>query len=289
MARKILTNLDLTLNQLLNSLAQLLAIDPGSPSEGQFWYDTTNHVWKHRTNTATITLGRLDQITAPTADVSLNTHKLTGVVDGTADTDAATVGQMNAAVRGLDWKASVRAASTANVSVASAPAAIDGVTLANGDRVLLKDQTTGSENGIYVFSAAASPLTRAPDADVSAEVTSGLTVWVTEGTANDNKSWTLNTNDPITLGTTSLSFIQSGAAPVPAGSVTKFSTSIGNGSLTSFTVTHSLGTLDVIVQIFDNGTGAQVEADVTHATTTTLTVAFATAPTTNQYRVVVLG
>jgi hypothetical protein len=256
-ARKVLTNLDLTLNQLQNALAQVLASDPGSPTEGQFWYDSTNKVWKFRTNTATISLGRLDQISPPTADVSLNTHKLTGVVDGTADSDAATVGQMNAISRGMDWKASVRAATTTNGTLATAYAngsVIDGVTLVTGDRILLKDQTTAADNGIYTVNASGAP-TRATDADSSAEVTGGLTVWVNEGTANGDKSYTLTTDNPITLGTTSLVFTQTGS-PASAGGVAKFSSSIGNGSLTSFTVTHSLGTLDVIVQIFDNGTGS---------------------------------
>ena len=73
---------------------------------------------------------------------------------------------------GLDFKDSVRVASTANVTVSGPGAAIDGITLSSNDRVLLKNQSTGSENGIYVFNGAASALTRATDADANAEVLS---------------------------------------------------------------------------------------------------------------------
>ena len=85
---------------------------------------------------------------------------------------------------GLDFKDSVRAASTANVTVSGPGAAIDGVTLSSNDRVLLKNQSTASENGIYVFNGAASALTRATDADSSDEVTAGLFTFVEEGTVN---------------------------------------------------------------------------------------------------------
>lgn len=119
---------------------------------------------------------------------------------------------------GVDWKPSVRAATTANITVATALNSgdvIDGVTLANGDRVLVKDQSSGSENGIYVV--AASPA-RASDADASAEVTGGLAVWVNEGTTNADTGWILTTNDAITLDTTALVFTQfSGLGQITAG------------------------------------------------------------------------
>lgn len=106
---------------------------------------------------------------------------------------------------GADCKTSVRLATTANITL-SGEQTIDGVAVVAGERVLVKDQTTGSENGIYVVSAGA--WTRATDADGSAEVTAGLVVIATEGTANADTLWELSTNDPITLGSTSLVFIR---------------------------------------------------------------------------------
>lgn len=118
----------------------------------------------------------------------------------------------------LDVKQSVRAATTANITIATAlnnGDTIDGVTLATGDRVLVKDQSTGSENGIYVVGATPA---RSDDADTSADVTAGMFVFVTEGTANGDNGFILTTNDTITLGTTALSFTQfSGAGQITAG------------------------------------------------------------------------
>ena len=119
---------------------------------------------------------------------------------------------------GLDFKDSVRVASTANVTVSGPGAAIDGVTLSSGDRVLLKNQSTGSENGIYVFNGAASALTRATDADANAEVTSGLFTFVEEGTVNADSGFVLTTDGSITVGSTALTFAQfSGAGQITAG------------------------------------------------------------------------
>ena len=119
---------------------------------------------------------------------------------------------------GLDFKDSVRVASTATVNISSAPAAIDGVTLSSDDRVLLKNQSTGSQNGIYVFNGAGSAMTRATDADADAEVTAGMFVFVEEGTANADNGYVLTTDGSITVGSTSLTFTQfSGAGQIVAG------------------------------------------------------------------------
>jgi len=102
-----------------------------------------------------------------------------------------------------DFKESVRAATTANITLSGAQT-IDGVSVIAGDRVLVKDQSTGANNGIYV--CAAGSWTRATDFDASGEVTGGCLIPVTEGTANGDKFFMLTTNDPITLGSTSLAF-----------------------------------------------------------------------------------
>ena len=144
------------------------------------------------------------------------------VATPTTDGHAATKGYVDAARQGLDVKASVRVATTGAVLLASGLEAgdvIDGVTLAEGDRVLVKDQGTASENGIYVaVASAAGAASRADDANTSAKVTTGMFTFVSEGTVNADNGFVLTTNDAITLGTTGLTFVQfSGAGQVIAG------------------------------------------------------------------------
>ena len=142
------------------------------------------------------------------------------VATPTDDAHAATKGYVDAARTGLDVKESVRVATTAALTIASQLEngdVVDGITLATGDRVLVKDQSTASENGIYVVQVSGAAV-RAIDADTSAEVTSGMFTFVSEGTANADSGWVLSTNDPITLGTTGLTFAQfSGAGQISAG------------------------------------------------------------------------
>ncbi len=126
------------------------------------------------------------------------------------------------AIQGLDVKQSVRAATTIAGTLASDfedTDIIDGVTLATGDRILIKNQATASENGIYVVQAAGAPV-RAPDADntPAGEVTSGMYAFVEQGTVNGGTGWILTTANPITLGVTNLSFTQfSSAGVITAG------------------------------------------------------------------------
>ncbi len=134
----------------------------------------------------------------------MGSNKITGLADGTGSNDAVNLGQLNAVVGGIDWKESVELASTANLTL-SGEQIIDGI-LTSGSRILVKDQTTGSENGIYVTGAGA--WTRAVDADADAEVTSQLTVAVETGTANSGSMWKVSTADPIVVGTTAIAFVK---------------------------------------------------------------------------------
>lgn len=150
-----------------------------------------------------------------TGTVDVASKRITSVATPTSSTDAANKAYVDAVKQGLDIKDSVRAATTANITL-SGTQTIDGVAVIAGDRVLVKDQTTASGNGIYDVAAGA--WARSADADVSSEVTAGMFVFVAEGTANADSGWVLTTNDPITLGTTSLSFTQfSGAGQITAG------------------------------------------------------------------------
>ena len=144
------------------------------------------------------------------------------VATPSADGHAATKGYVDSARQGLDVKASVRVATTAAINLSTdleAGDIIDGVTLAEGDRVLVKNQGTASENGIYVaVASAAGAASRADDANTSAKVTTGMFTFVSEGTVNADNGFVLTTNDTITLGTTGLTFVQfSGAGQVIAG------------------------------------------------------------------------
>ena len=135
-------------------------------SGGRVVYDSGNSLFKVTTDGTT--LSHMNVATTPTADEH-----------------AASKAYVDSVANGLDVKDSVRAASTANVDVTSAPSTIDGVTLAAGDRVLLKDQATASQNGIYEFNGSAAALTRAADMDEAGEFV-GAFFFVEEGTVNSD-------------------------------------------------------------------------------------------------------
>jgi hypothetical protein len=159
---------------------------------------------------------RLDQLTAPTADVTLNSRKITNLADPTGAQDAATKAYVDATKQGLDVKDSCRAATTANITL-NGTQTVDGIALSAGDRVLVKNQTTASENGLYTV-VSGGAWTRTTDADTSAKVTSGMFTFVEAGTTNADSGWVLTTDGTITLGTTALAFTQfSGAGQITAG------------------------------------------------------------------------
>lgn len=139
--------------------------------------------------------------------------------DAKIATQKATKTYVDAKVAGLSWKQPVRAATTAPLTLASDfenGDTIDGVTLATGDRILIKDQSSGTENGIYTVNASGAP-TRATDADAGSELVNA-TCYVSQGTANADTQFTCTTNAPITLGSTSLSFAQLATGGTPSGS-----------------------------------------------------------------------
>jgi len=165
--------------------------------------------------TAFVRATRLDQLAAPAADLGLGGYRLTGLGDPQGAQDAVTKAYVDLTVQGLEPKQSVRAASTAAIASLSGPMTIDGVALVAGDRVLVKDQATASQNGIYVVAAGA--WGRAPDADVWGELVSAY-VFVESGAVNADLGY-LSTVDPGgTLGTTAVTFVQfTGAGQILAG------------------------------------------------------------------------
>ena len=268
----------------------------------------------------------LNQFASPTADLSINSHKLTNVTDPTSAQDAATKNYVDNAVNGLNWKDSVRVATTANGTLASAFAngqTVDGVVLATGNRILLKNQTTGSENGLYVVAASGAP-TRATDADNGTEMLQA-TVFVEEGTANADTAWLCTNNATITVGSTSLTFVQFGAGAtytagngltlssntfsvvagtgITVGASVAIDTTVvarvknmtitGDGSTTSFALAHNLGNQYPEVTIWDTTVSPNVmvlgpETRATDGNTTT--VVWPSAPANAAvYKVCIVG
>lgn len=287
--------------------------------------------------------------------LDLQSQRITALADGTAATDAVTKQQLDNAVQGLSWKDSVRVATTTNGALATAYEngdSVDGVTLATGDRILIKNQTTQTENGIYVVNASGAP-TRAVDADSGTDLLQA-TVYVEAGTTQADTAWVMNVNAPITIGSTNIVFVQfgtggttysagnglqlvsttfsvlangssidvsasgvkiadaaggagltvsAGVLAVGAGTgitvnaddvaintavvVRKFAGLIGDGSSTTLTVTHNLGTQDVTWSVRDASTNAFVLCDAVANGVNTLQLTFAVAPASNAYRVVV--
>jgi len=297
----------------------------------------------------------LDTFGAPAANVSFNSKKITNLLDPTAAQDAATKNYVDSVAQGLDVKGSVRAATTTAGTLATSFAngqVIDGVTLVTGDRILIKNQATQSENGIYTVNASGAP-TRSTDMDAGTEVPGAFT-FVEEGSTLADTGWVCTTNAPVTLGTTAIVFAQfSGAGTYAAGNgltlsgntfsfnptstgglqaasggasvllatnsglgTTSSGLAVGAGtgivvstgtvsvdtsvvarkfsqtlstSATSYTITHNLGTLDVVVQVYTVSDGSEVVVDNLRATTNTVTLNFSVAPSANAYRVVILG
>lgn len=314
-----------------------LAVDP---------LDRANHTGTQLAATVSdfdtqVRTSRLDQMAIPTATVDFGGQVLTGIGDPVLPSDATNKDYVDQMASGIDVKTASKAASTANVDIAAPGATIDGVTLANGDRVLLKDQTAATENGIYVFNGAAAAMTRATDADEDAEVKRGLYTFVTAGDTNMNSGWMLNTPNPIVVDTTPVSFVQfsgggsqyvgtpnridvigtqidiagtyvgqasittlgtvatgtwhgtpidiayggtgattAAGARLALGTIGKYPTTIGNGALTTFTITHGLNTTQVGVELYDISTGQTVYADVRRTDANNIVIdGFVTAPT----------
>jgi len=161
---------------------------------------------------------RLDQMTAPTGSVGLNGQTITGLGAPVNATDAATKSFVESTAQGLDVKDSCVAATTGNITISTAlnsGDSLDGVTLANGNRVLVKDQSTPSENGIYVVGS--SPA-RADDLAAGADA-AGMFTFIEQGTVNADNGFVCTSNKgSAVVGTNSLAYAQfSGAGSVTAG------------------------------------------------------------------------
>ena len=175
----------------------------------------------------------------------------------TAATHLVNKAYVDAQANGLSWKDSVRAASTANVTISGPGAAIDGVSLSQGDRVLLKNQTDATENGIYVWDSAATAMVRSTDMDAGSEFP-GAAVFVREGSAANADIGFVCSTDSVTLGSTDIVFVEfTGAYNVEAGaglskSGNVLSVNAGDGLIISGD--------DVAIQVAGSG-GLELNAD----------------------------
>lgn len=238
----------------------------------------------------------------------------------TATGDAATKAYVDSAIEGLGWKDEARVATQGNTNLAAPGAAIDGITMLVNDRVLVRAQTVGTENGIYIWNGAAVAMTRSLDANTFAELVQAV-VSVSEGTSTNATFRQTVTSG--TLGSTTVTFASFGTSAPAATESTAgiaqiatqvitdagaddlrfvtalklktspfarkaFAATFGDGAATSFAITHGLGTIDVDVTIWETG-GSQREVicEKRRVSTTQVTVLFNVAPALNSLRAVV--
>lgn len=234
--------------------------------------------------------------------------------------EPATKGYVDSAIEGLAWKDSCRVSTQGNINLSSPGATIDGISLVSGDRFLARSQTTQSQNGIYVFNGAATSATRALDANTFDELEQAITT-IEEGTdagasfRQTQVNGTIDTSNVIfvSFGTVAPSASESTAGIAVYATQTKtdtgtddasivtplkltnwskapkrYETLFGDGSATNFTITHNLNSRDVTVQVYRNsGSYDQVLCDQERTTANSVTLRFSSAPTSNQYRVLV--
>lgn len=248
--------------------------------------------------------------------------KVINVPSPTAAGDAVPKSYVDSAVEGLAWKDSARVGTQSNLNLSSPGATIDGITMVSQDRVLVRNQSTQSQNGIYVWNGSAVALTRSLDASTFAELEQAI-ITVEEGT-DAGTTWrqtqingVIDTNNVIftsfaaaapaasettagiaelatqaevDAGTDDARIITPLKLATWSGRIRKYAANFGDGSATSYVITHNFNTRDVTVVVFPNsGTYDNVEVDVGRTSVNEVTLVFATAPASNAYRVVVIG
>lgn len=248
--------------------------------------------------------------------------KVTNLPNPTATGDAVTKGYVDSAVEGLAWKDSVRVATQGNINLSAPGATIDGITMAVNDRFLPRAQTAGAENGIYIWNGAATPATRALDANTFAELEQAVTT-VEEGTSagatfrqtavngtigSTTVTWAaFGTSAPAATETTSGIAEIATQAETDAGTddqrfvtplklanwsgrAKRYATTFGDGSATSYVITHNLNSLDVVTTVRETGGSLrEVICEVQYTSATSITLVFAAPPALNGLRAIVVG
>jgi hypothetical protein len=253
----------------------------------------------------------------------VNEGRIINLPNGVNPQDAITLSQAQAMVEGLNWKDDCRVATTANINLSSPGATIDGIAMAANDRVLVKDQTTTTQNGIYIWNGAAVAMTRALDASTFDEL-EGAKIRVTEGTVNNNTDWNQTQVNGV-IGTNNIVFASANSSTPPASEsiagiaeiatqaetdagtddariVTplKLKTStilakmasalIGDGSATQYDITHGFNTRKVLITVRRNSSPwDEVIVDKECPDANTARVRFSVAPTSNSYQVSIIA
>ena len=267
MAITYLSPINLSQQELQNARIQNLGTDPSTPVEGQIWENTSTHTLHVYDGTAVLTLAslvnRLDQFAVPQSTLSFNNQSLTNLAQPVNPNDAATKTYVDQSALGLSVKASVAVATTVAGTLATSFASgqiIDGVTLATGQRILIKNQASGSDNGIYVVSSSGAPV-RSADCNSSTNYTAGAFVFVEDGTVNQGAAYVVNTQGTITPGTTSVAWVQfSGTSPTATNLSAGVLGSIPYQSAASTTLMLSGNTAATDTVLVSHGTGSTAAA-----------------------------
>lgn len=234
--------------------------DAGGGSLLKFTRDTYGRV----TGTSAVTTGDLTTLLNSTylqlSGGSL-TNFLTLHADPTSALHAATKQYVDNIAAGIKYKESVRVATTANITL-SGTQTIDGVALSVGDRVLVKNQGTASQNGIYVVASGA--WTRSTDADTSGDLNGGSTVWVNEGSTYADTGWTVTNDGAVSIGTTGIIWTQtSGLGQVVAGAgLTKSGNTIDVGTASASRIVVNADNIDLATTGVGAGTYTKLTVDV---------------------------
>lgn len=165
------------------------------------------------------------------------------------------------------FKTPVKAATTGNITL-SGEQTIDGVAVVDGDRVLVKDQTTATENGIWECDTG--EWVRTKDFNGAHDVVNGCLVYVNAGTLNYRTMWRVNTSDPITIGTSSISWAKAGVAT----DVDTVETQTATSGQTAFTLSNSYSPGVATLDVYQNGIRLILNSDYTETDTTTVTLTY---------------
>lgn len=255
------------------------------------------------------------------SDLDFNSvSHINNLPDAVSSQQPATFGQLNASIEGLQDKGVAVVATQANINLASPGATIDGVTMVVNDLFLVRANSTGSENGLYVFNGAAVAATRSANMNLSSEFNNAI-VMIAGGTSA-GVTYRQTALNP-TVGSTSIAFVVFGSTVSAAsetsagiaeiatqvevdagtddlrfitplklasysGLLRKYSSLFGDGSATQYDITHNLDSTDVQVEIYVVASGDSVLCDVKRLSVNVVRLNFSSAPTLNSLRCVVI-